>query len=172
MASGPYDLIVGIGFGGVLTLLFGMATGVRVALINPMYPIQRYLPIELPGYKYGDMLSRYEYKKICCDAKRESLKNVFLILGRDDDITDTARTPSYFCKGNSRFVGGDYFPDGDDFVRPFGELAGGIEGKTNESEDWLWPNEVEAKIFRYCGEDSPPRRDCLRRSHYGQSRRL
>lgn len=53
MASGPYDLIVGTGFGGVLALLLGRATGVRTVLINPMHPIQRYLPTEHPGYKYG-----------------------------------------------------------------------------------------------------------------------
>ncbi len=135
MSSGPYDLIVGTGFGGVLALLAGRATGVRTVLVNPMYPIRRYLPAELPDYEYGDMLSGYEHRKICWDIGRESLKNVFLILGRDDDITDTARTPYYFYKGNLRFVEGGHFPDGDDFSQAFGELTGGIAKQEDEFEE-------------------------------------
>lgn len=53
MASGPFDLIVGTGFGGVLALLLGRATGVRAVLINPMYLIQRYLSAELSECKWG-----------------------------------------------------------------------------------------------------------------------
>lgn len=129
MVLGPYDLIVGTGFGGVLALLAGRATGVRTVLVNPMYPIQRYLPAELPDYKYGNVLIGYEHKKICWDTGRGSLKNVFLILGRDDDITDTERTPAYFFRGNSRFVEGGHFPNGEDFARVFGELTGGIKSE-------------------------------------------
>ena len=126
MASGPYDLIVGTGFGGVLALLAGRATGARTVLVNPMYPIQQYLPTELPDYDYGVTLVKYEHNSICWDTKHESLKNVFLILGRDDDIVDTARMPYYFYEGNARFVDGGHFPDGEDFAQAFGELTGGI----------------------------------------------
>ena len=135
MTSGPYDLIVGTGFGGVLALLAGRATGVRTILVNPMYPIQQYLPTELPDYDHGSTLEKYEHNKICWDTKRDSLKNVFLILGRDDDITDTARTPYYFYKGNARFVEGGHFPDGEDFVQAFGELSGGVAKETSETEE-------------------------------------
>lgn len=126
MVLGPYDLIVGTGFGGVLALLAGRATGVRTVLVNPMFPIQRYLPEVLPDYEYCKTLERYEYGEICEDTKRYSLKNVFLILGKDDDITDTARTPAYFRRGNSRFVEGGHSPCGEDFVKAFGELTGGM----------------------------------------------
>lgn len=149
MANGPYDLIVGAGFGGVLALLAGRATGVRTVLVNPMYPIQRYLPVELPDYEYGDMLAGYEHGKICWDTERESLRNVFLILGRDDDITDTARTPAYFYEGNSRFVEGGHIPDGEDFVRAFGELTGGIapaEGELAEETDGQRGGATEGSI--------------------------
>ena len=143
MASGPYDLIVGTGFGGVLALLAGRATGVRTVLVNPMCPIQRYLPVELPDYEYGDMLAGYEHGKICWDGDgRPSLKNVFLILGRDDDVTDTARTPAYFHEGNSRFVEGGHFPEGEDFARAFGELTGGIAVSEGEPAKQASGNEV------------------------------
>ena len=150
MVYGPYDLIVGTGFGGVLALLAGRATGVRTVLVNPMCPIQRYLPAELPNYEYGGMLAGYEHGKICWDkSDRPSLRNVFLILGRDDDITDTARTPAYFHEGNSRFVEGGHFPVGEDFVQAFGELAGGIAlagGEPTEETDSQRGDAAESSI--------------------------
>ena len=92
MLHGPYDLIVGKGFGAILALIIGRSTATKTVLLNPMYPIRRYLPTDLPEYKHGDMLSYYEHDSICWDAKMESLKDVFVILGRDDDVTDTKRT--------------------------------------------------------------------------------
>ena len=127
MLPGPYDLVVGTGFGGVLALIVGRATGVRTILVNPMCPIGRYLPTELPGYEHRSALCGLEHGRICEDVDRTSLRNVFLVLGRDDDVTDTARTPAYFYPGNSRFVQGGHFPDDEDFARVFGELTGGIE---------------------------------------------
>lgn len=125
MAHGPFELIVGTGFGGVLALLAGRATGARTVLVNPMYPIRRYLPSELPDYGYGDALFLHE-QYLISDVPAETLGNVFLILGRDDDVTDTARTPAYFRPGNSRFVEGGHHPEGEDFTKAFGELTGGI----------------------------------------------
>ena len=149
MSAGPFDLIVGTGFGGVLALLAGRATGVRTVLVNPMCPIKRYLPAELPDYEYGDMLAGYEHGKICWDTERESLSNVYLILGRDDDITDTARTPAYFYEGNSRFVEGGHVPDGEDFIQAFGELVGSIapaEGGRAEETDGQRKDVTESPI--------------------------
>ena len=80
MAHGPFELIVGTGFGGVLALLAGRATGARTVLVNPMYPIRRYLPSELPDYGYGDALFLHE-QYLISDAPAETLGNVFLILG-------------------------------------------------------------------------------------------
>lgn len=148
MLSGPYDLVVGTGFGGVLALIVGRATGVRTVLVNPMYPIGRYLPTELPGYEHKRILCGYEHGRICWDADRTSLSNVFLVLGRDDDVTDTARTPAYFYPGNSRFVEGGHFPDNEGFSRVFGELTGGIETGGSDVEPGRAKSPT-SQAFRY-----------------------
>ena len=53
--------------------------------------------------------------------------NIYLILGKDDDLIDTATTDKYLTRGNSFYVEGGHWPSGDDFVLKFGELTGGIE---------------------------------------------
>ncbi len=180
MASGPYDLIVGTGFGGVLALLAGRATGVRTVLVNPMYPIQQYLPTELPDYDYGTTLVKYEHNSICWDTKHESLKNVFLILGRDDDIVDTARMPAYFCRGNSRFVDGGHFPDGEDFSQAFGELTGGIAankrlaGKESQMLSYLkdyFRGQSSRMFYIYCFEQRQMTEDARRLVQWAQADR-
>lgn len=122
-----YDLIVGHGFGGLLALVIGRATGTKTILINPMYPASRYWSAFLPDYEYKSFLEKITEREICWDTYGATTENVFLILGRDDDLIDTATTDKYLTRGNSFYVEGGHWPSGDDFVLKFGELTGGIE---------------------------------------------
>lgn len=122
-----YDLIVGHGFGGLLALVIGRATGTKTILINPMYPASRYWSEFLPDYEYKSFLEKITEREICWDTYGATTENVFLILGRDDDLIDTATTDKYLTRGNSFYVEGGHWPSGDDFVLKFGELTGGIE---------------------------------------------
>ena len=122
-----YDLIVGHGFGGLLALVIGRAIGAKTILINPMYPASRYWSAFLPDYEYKSFLEKITEREICWDTYGATTENVFLILGRDDDLIDTATTDKYLTRGNSFYVEGGHWPSGDDFVLKFGELTGGIE---------------------------------------------
>lgn len=122
-----YDLIVGHGFGGLLALVIGRVIGAKSILINPMYPASRYWSAFLPDYEYKSFLEKITEREICWDTYGATTENVFLILGRDDDLIDTATTDKYLTRGNSFYVEGDHWPSGDDFVLKFGELTGGIE---------------------------------------------
>ncbi len=120
---GHYDLIVGAGFGAVLALMFSRMKDdrIRTVLINPMYPFSKYSAEALPGYKYEKIIKNATEYDICWN--KDILRNVYLILGKDDDITDTKRTPAYFFKENICFVGGGHYPEGEDFQHVFAELA-------------------------------------------------
>ena len=130
-----YDLIVGHGFGGLLALIIGRATKTRTILINPMYPASRYWSEFLPDFEYQSFLESITENDICFDISGLTTANVFLILGRDDDLIDTATTDKYFTKGNSFYVEGGHSPSGEDFVQKFGELAGVLKKDGEEEED-------------------------------------
>ena len=121
-----YDLIVGHGFGGLLALIIGRITGVKTILINPMYPASRYWNEFLPDYEYAEFFEDITEKDICWDTHGKTTENIYLILGRDDDLIDTATTDKYLTPGNSFYVEGGHWPLGEDFVLKFGELAGGL----------------------------------------------
>lgn len=127
IADGPFDLIVGLGFGAVFALLAGRATGSRTVLVNPLCPVQRYLPVEYPAYGFDKELAGLEHGRICWDSRRSSLENVFVILSKDDPVADSARTAGYFRDGHSFYVEGGHIPCGEDFSQVFSELVNGIE---------------------------------------------
>ena len=126
LISAKYDLIIGHGFGGLLALIIGRATGAKTILINPMYPASRYWPDVLPDYEYKSFIENITEKQICWDTHGETTENVYLILGKDDDLIDTATTDKYLTQGNSFYVEGGHWPSGEDFVLKFGELTGGL----------------------------------------------
>lgn len=121
-----YDLIIGHGFGGLLALVIGRITGAKTILINPMYPASRYWDEFYPEYENKSFIEHITENDICWDTKGESTKNVFLILGKDDDLIDTVTTDKYLTEGNSFYVEGGHWPNGEDFVLKFGELTGGL----------------------------------------------
>lgn len=121
-----YDLIVGHGFGGLLALVIGRATGARTILINPMYPAARYWSDLLPDYKYKKLINSLTHNDVCWDTHGMTTKDVFLILGKDDDLIDTATLDKYLTNGNCFYVEGGHWPSGEDFVLKFGELTGGL----------------------------------------------
>ena len=121
-----YDLIVGHGFGGLLALIIGRITGVKTILINPMYPASRYWTEFLPDYEYAEFFEDITEKDICWDTHGKTTEKIYLILGRDDDLIDTATTDKYLTPGNSFYVEGGHWPYGEDFVMKFGELTGGL----------------------------------------------
>ena len=121
-----YDLIVGHGFGGLLALIIGRATGTKTILINPMYPASRYWSEFYPDYEYKSFIENITEDDICWDTYGKTTENVFLILGKDDDLIDTATTDKYLTDGNSFYVEGGHWPSGEDFVLKFGELTGGL----------------------------------------------
>ncbi len=118
-----YDLIVGHGFGGVLALYIGRATNVKTILINPAYPASRYWPYDLSDYEYKELIENSTEKHICWDTKSETTKNVFMILGRDDDVTDTTTSNKYLCGKNCFYVDGGHWPSGIDFSKVFKKLV-------------------------------------------------
>ena len=126
LMGNKYDLIIGHGFGGLLALVIGRITGVKTILINPMYPASRYWDEFYPEYEYKSFLEHITENEICWDTYGKSTKNVFLILGKDDDLIDTATSDKYLTEGNSFYVEGGHWPDGEDFILKFGELTGGI----------------------------------------------
>ena len=121
-----YDLVVGHGFGGLLALIVGRATGAKTILINPMYPASRYWSDLYPDYEYKSFIENLTEKSICWDTEGETTENIYLILGKDDDQIDTATTDKYLTEGNSFYVEGGHWPSGEDFVLKFGELTGGL----------------------------------------------
>jgi hypothetical protein len=124
--NNKYDLIVGHGFGGLLALIIGRATGAKTILINPMYPASRYWSDIYPDYKYKSFIESITEKQICWDTHGETTENIFLILGKDDDLIDTATTDKYLTQGNCFYVEGGHWPSGEDFIMKFGELTGGL----------------------------------------------
>jgi predicted esterase YcpF (UPF0227 family) len=119
-----YDLIVGHGFGGVLALYIGRATKVKTVLINPAYPASRYWFIDdLADYKYQELIEKYTEEATCRDYKYETTKNVYMILGRDDDITDTTTSNKYLVRKNCFYVDGGHWPSGADFSKIFKKLV-------------------------------------------------
>ena len=126
MICEKYDLIVGHGFGGLLALVVGRATGVRTILINPMYPASRYWSELLPDYEYKEYINSITDYDICWDTHGLTTKDIFLILGKDDDLIDTATSDKYLAYGNCFYVEGGHWPSGEDFISKFGELTGGI----------------------------------------------
>lgn len=121
-----YDLIIGHGFGGLIALVIGRMTGAKTILINPMYPASRYWDEFYPDYKFKSFMEYITENDICWDTYGETTRNVFLILGKDDDLIDTATTDKYLTEGNSFYVEGGHWPEGEDFVLKFGELTGGL----------------------------------------------
>ena len=132
LMNDKYDLIVGHGFGGLLALIMGRATGAKTILINPMYPASRYWADLYPDYEYQPFIESITERSICWDTHGETTTNVFLILGKDDDLIDTATTDKYLTKGNSFYVEGGHWPSGEDFVLKFGELTGGLTPMGND----------------------------------------
>lgn len=126
MMNSKFDLIVGHGFGGLFALIIGRATGTKTILINPMYPASRYWTDLYPDYEYKSLIENITEKDICWDTRGETTENVYLILGKDDDLIDTATTDKYLTRGNSFYVEGGHWPLGEDFVLKFGELTGGL----------------------------------------------
>ena len=121
-----YDLVVGHGFGGLLALIVGRTTGARTILINPMYPASRYWSVFLPDYEYQAFIQHMTDHEISCDINGMTTKNIFLLLGKDDDLIDTATTDKYFTKGNSFYVAGGHWPSEGDLALDFRELIGGL----------------------------------------------
>ena len=121
-----YELIVGHGFGGLLALIIGRVTEAKTILINPMYPASRYWHEMLPDYEYKDYIESITEKDICWDTHGITTTNVFLILGKDDDLIDTITLDKYLTDGNCFYVDGGHWPSGDDFILKFGELTGGL----------------------------------------------
>ena len=124
--NSKYDLIVGHGFGGLLAVAIGRATGARTILINPMYPAARYWSDLLPDYEYKKVINNITHNEICWDTHGMTTKDVFLILGKDDDLIDTVTLDKYLTDGNCIYVEGGHWPSGEDFVLKFGELTGGL----------------------------------------------
>ena len=118
-----YDLIVGHGFGGVLALYIGRATNVKTILINPAYPASRYWSDDLADYQYRELIEENTEEVICWDTKCETTKNVYMILGRDDDVTDTTTSNKYLRPKNCFYVDGGHWPSGADFSRVFKKLV-------------------------------------------------
>ena len=104
LINAKYELIIGHGFGGLLALIIGRATGAKTILINPMYPASRYWEDIYPDYEYKSFIEHITEKDICWDTRGETTENVFLILGKDDDLIDTATTDKYLTRGNSFYV--------------------------------------------------------------------
>ena len=119
-----YDLIVGCGFGAILAIAYSRMKDDRIKtiLINPMYPLHKYLKEEMAKYKYHEMFTRLAYQDICWNKK--IVDKTYLILGRDDDVTDTARTAGYFYKENVHYADGGHFPQDSDFSNVFASLLG------------------------------------------------
>lgn len=111
-----YDLIVGAGFGAILAIMFSRMKDNRIktVLINPMYPFSKYAEEVMPGYPYKEMVYAATEWDICWN--KEILRNVYLILGKDDDVSDVKRTPGYFYKENVFFVEGGHSSDGDERI--------------------------------------------------------
>lgn len=126
MMNSKFDMIVGHGFGGLLALIIGRATGTKTILINPMYPASRYWTDLYPDYEYQSLIENITEKDICWDTHGTTTENIYLILGKDDDLIDTATTDKYLTLGNSFYVEGGHWPSGEDFVLKFGELTGGL----------------------------------------------
>ena len=126
MMNSKFDMIVGHGFGGLLALIIGRVTGTKTILINPMYPASRYWTDLYPDYEYQSLIENITEKDICWDTLGTTTENIFLILGKDDDLIDTATTDKYLTQGNSFYVEGGHWPSGEDFVLKFGELTGGL----------------------------------------------
>ena len=118
-----WDLIVGHGFGGVLALYIGRATNVKTILINPAYPASRYWSYDLTDYEYKKLIEEITEKNICWDTGRDTVKNVYMILGRDDDVTDTTTSDKYLRRKNCFYVDGGHWPSGMDFSRVFKKLV-------------------------------------------------
>ena len=118
-----YDLIVGHGFGGVLALYIGRATNVKTILINPAYPASRYWSDDLADYEYQELIEEITEKGICLHNKCETTKNVYMILGRDDDATDTTTSNKYLRSKNCFYVDGGHWPSGADFSSVFKKLV-------------------------------------------------
>ena len=118
-----YDLIVGHGFGGVLALYIGRATNVKTILINPAYPAARYWSDDLADYEYKELIEKSTEGVICWDTECETTKNVYMILGRDDDVTDTTTSNKYLNSKNCFYVDGGHWPSGIDFSKVFKKLA-------------------------------------------------
>ncbi len=118
-----YDLIVGHGFGGVLALYIGRATNVKTILINPAYPASRYWSDDLADYEYQELIEIITERDICWDTKHETTKNVYMILGRDDDATDTTTSNKYLRSKNCFYVDGGHWPSGADFSSVFKKLV-------------------------------------------------
>ena len=123
LMTNRYDLIVGHGFGGVLALYIGRATNVRTILINPAYPASRYWSDDLADYEYRELIEENTEEVICWDTKRETTKYVYMILGRDDDVTDTTTSNKYLRPKNCFYVDGGHWPSGIDFSRVFKKLV-------------------------------------------------
>lgn len=118
-----YDLIVGHGFGGVLALYIGLATNVKTILINPAYPASRYWSDDLADYEYQKLIQEITERVIRWDTKRETTKIVYMILGRDDDATDTTTSNKYLRSKNCFYVDGGHWPSGADFSNVFKKLV-------------------------------------------------
>ena len=114
-----YDLIVGHGFGGLFALYLGRATNVKTILINPAYPAN--WQGELSDYKYKELIE----KNIKTGTERIFLKNIYVILSRDDDIKDTSMSNKYFIDNNCFYVDGGHVPYGEDFSRIFKRIVFG-----------------------------------------------
>ena len=118
-----WELIVGHGFGGVLALYIGRATNVKTILINPAYPASRYWSYDLNDYEYKKLIEKITEKNICWDTGRDTVKNVYMILGRDDDVTDTTTSDKYLRRENCFYVDGGHWPSDMDFSGVFKKLV-------------------------------------------------
>lgn len=108
-----YDLVVGNGFGALPALILTQLNKYKTPtiLVNPMYPPKYYLNEYLKDYKYAGFFNKYTFDTLCATVYRdpEKLKNIFVILGKDDDMTDAKRTGDYFLKDNVFYAEGGHF---------------------------------------------------------------
>lgn len=142
---GPFDLIVGEGLGATFALIIGRAQGCRTLLISPLYPIKQYFPMVYPDYQYKEELWEFEHERICWDSGWKSLENIFVLIGKDDDMADTRRSQGYFYKGNCVYVPGGHSLSGNEFYEALEMLASSPE---------LDSNAIRERIKQYNEEHS------------------
>lgn len=118
------DYIVGNSFGGFFAYVVSAKIGCPCLLTNPCIPPTKYIRELIPKYPNESFEQLEEItESFCLDNSTQMRSNVFVILGKDDDILDPDFTSGYIQNAEIYRINGGHRLAGAEFRSLFKKIA-------------------------------------------------